>query len=162
MSGALAVNFEVVDDKAAVHADVIGAGSFEVLEEGLRIRGRQGLRRLATGLAVVVALVGMIGTVVLLQAFDHEDFLEGKGYALVAIVCGLFPGIIAHQYLVERLRGGPVDVVVPWSRLKVVEAAHGLIRLRFGIDELAGDIRARIPDAAQLQAVVATLSRASG
>jgi hypothetical protein len=69
--------------------------------------------------------------------------------------------MIAYQFLVVRLRGGPVDVVVPWSRLTLVSAEHGLLRLRFGTTDLAGDIYARVPDPGMLGAVAATLSRAS-
>jgi hypothetical protein len=157
-------NFELVSDKAVVHADVIGAGSFDVRDDGVRIVGRRSRRRLAMALSAIAGVVLGLAAIILVVALDWDKNLSGKGHFVIAFVFGIMPGLMLYQYLVERLRGGPVDVLVPWARLKIVdvEPTNRLLRFRFGTDDLAGDIHARLPATADVKAVAATLARASG
>jgi hypothetical protein len=66
----------------------------------------------------------------------------------VGLVCGVLPGIGAYALLHARLRGPTVDVRVPWSALRVLEAGAGGYTLRLVAPDLRGDLIAVPSDAA--------------
>jgi hypothetical protein len=161
---AQSVKFELVSDKAVVHADLIGSGTFEPVDDGVRIVGRRARRRLAIGVSAAIGVVCLLAAIIGLVSLGWDRDLSNKGHLAIAFVFGLLPGMIAYELLVDLLRGGPVDLLVPWDRLKVVEVepTNRLLRFRFGTNDLAGDVHARLPKGADVQAIAATLARASG
>ncbi len=132
-------------DGNAYAAPILGAGSLEILDEGVRFRGRRTRQTLAS---LVGVAVGMMGALVAAFVLADADVEPRKKLALaVGLVCGVLPGIGVYTLLHAHLRGSAVDVLVPWSALRVLEANAGRYTLRLVAPELRGDVIAVPSDA---------------
>lgn len=150
MSG-IRVNFvrAHTHDSNAYAAPILGAGTLEIFDEGVRFRGRRTREMLATLVGVTVGVLGVLAAAFMLADADAQP--RKKLALAVGIACGIFPGIGAYALLHAHLRGPTVDVLVPWSALRVLEIEAGRCTLRLVAPDLRGDVAAVASDAASAE-----------
>ena len=136
-------------DGNAYAAPILGEGTLEILDEGVRFRGRRTRQTIATFAGVTVGMLGVLVAAFVLADADAEP--RKKLALAVGLVCGVLPGIGTYTVLHALLRGPAVDVVVPWSALRVLEIDAGRYTLRLVAPELRGDVTAVASDAASAE-----------
>jgi hypothetical protein len=132
-------------DGNAYDAPLLGAGTLEILDDGVHFQGLRTRQTMATLVGVMVGIVGVIAAVIVLVEIDIEA--RRKLPFAVGIICGILPGIVAYRVLHTYLRGPAVDVLVPWSALRVLEAGEGRYTLRLVAQDLRGDVTVVASDA---------------
>jgi hypothetical protein len=133
------------NDGHAHAAPILGAGALEILDEGVRFRGRRTRETVATIVGVIVGVLGVIVAAFVLAEAGAEP--RKKLAFAVGIACGVLPGVGAYGVLHAYLRGPAVDVLVPWSALRVLESGAGRYTLRLVAPALRGDVTAVASDA---------------
>jgi hypothetical protein len=125
-------------------APLLGAGAIELTGDGLRLRGTRARTTLPTAIGVVVGIVGVIAAAIVLVALDvsPDDLSGGKKLAfVVGLVAGVLPGVAVYRLLSARMRGGTIDVVVPWPAVRVLaRPAPGAAIVRLSGFDVRGDI----------------------
>ncbi|MBV9845439.1 MAG: hypothetical protein JOZ47_10245 [Kutzneria sp.] len=141
-------------------APVLGLGSLERLDGGVRLRAH---RTRATTAAVLGAAVGVAGALLAAVALTGLEAAVPvlasypKKVGLIAgIGCGVLPGLLAYRLLRHRIRGPRVDVLVPWSAIRVLAEGTGRAVFRLAAFELRGDVTAIAldPESARALAVL--------
>jgi hypothetical protein len=132
-------------DGNAHDAPLLGVGALEIRDDGVRFHGRRTRQTMATMIGVIVGIVGVIAAAVVLDEIGVEP--RRKVAFAVGILCGLLPGVVAYGLLHAHLRGPAVEVLVPWSALRVLEAGDGRYTLRLVARDLRGDVTAVASDA---------------
>jgi hypothetical protein len=143
-------------DGTAYAAPILGVGTVEIFDEGVRFRGRRTRQTAATLVGVVVGVLGVIFASFVLAEVDNEP--RKKLAFAIGIACGVLPGIGTYGVLHAYLRGPAVDVLVPWSALRVVETGPDRCTLRLVGPELRGDVTAIASDPGSA-AMLAALNR---
>jgi hypothetical protein len=133
-------------DGNAYAAPILGEGTLEILDEGVRFRGRRTRQTIATFAGVTVGILGVLVAAFLLADADAEP--RKKVALAVGLACGVLPGIGVYAVLHALLRGPAVDVLVPWSALRVLGVDAGRYTLRLVAPDLRGDVTAVASDAA--------------
>lgn len=131
-------------DANAYAAPILGLGSVEILDEGVRFRGRRTRQIVATLVGSLVGVLGVIVASIVLADVDSEP--RKKLAFVIGIACGVLPGIGAYGVLHAYLRGPAVDVLVPWSALRVLETGSSRYTLRLVAPDLRGDVTAIASD----------------
>jgi hypothetical protein len=137
-------------------AALAGSGAIAIEAGGLRVRG---VRPASVAPMVTGALVGVVGVIVAAIAIDALGIRIGTGRTfplLVGMGTGIAPGWLVYRVLRERMRGQPIDLVVPWPAVRVVERSADRVVLRVAAVELRGDLNAVARDAASAE-LLATL-----
>jgi hypothetical protein len=146
-----------IKDGNAHAAPLLGAGTLEILDEGVRFSGRRTRQTLA---AIVGTTVGFLGVMIAAFALADADAEPRKKVALaIGLACGVLPGIGAYTLLHTHLRGPTVDVQVAWSALRMLRTDAGRYTLRLVAPELRGDVVATPTDPASAQMLSALNGR---
>ena len=143
-------------DGNADAAPILGIGTLEIVDAGVRFHGRRSRQTLATLAGVIVGFLGVMVAAVGLAEAGTEP--RKKLAFVVGIVCGVVPGVGAYRLLHAHLRGPAVDVLVPWSALRVLETGIGRSTLRLVAPDLRGDVTAVATDAASAEMLAALSS----
>jgi hypothetical protein len=159
-SGSWTVAFDRPTGLDELPAHMVGSGELGVDERGLRLRGSRGRPLAALVATITIALVALVGAAILITAFDDGSsaFMRAAGKLGAALVIGV--ALVAYQKLVAKLRGRPLDVVVPYDRVRLVEAADRFVVLRVGTPELAGDLIAHFNEPSASSTLAAALTPA--
>jgi hypothetical protein len=152
------VEFAASSSKGADAAPpILGPGAIEIMQEGVRFRGRRTQRTLAAVIGTVVGVVGVIGAAVALTALDIKA-LPTRLIFVIGMASGVLPGTLVYRLSAKRTSGAPVDVLVPWSALRALEVAPGRSTLRLVAPALRGDVDVLAKDPAAAD-VLASMPR---
>ncbi|RYZ03360.1 MAG: hypothetical protein EOO73_28280 [Myxococcales bacterium] len=144
-------------DANAYAAPILGAGTLQILDEGVRFRARRTRSTFATLVGVTVGLFGVLVAAFVLAEAGAEP--RKKLALLVGLACGVLPGIGVYALLHAHLRGPFADVLVPWSALRVLDADAAGYTLRLVAPDLRGDVIAVPSDAASAEVLSALKHR---
>lgn len=129
-------------------APVLGAGMLELRRDAVRIQAHQAPTMLPQFAGAIVGLLGITAVAIVLSALDVEPAGAGMGKLLfvLGLAFGIAPGVLVYEQLRRRLRGGGVDVAVPWSAVRVLSRDGESATLRLVWPDLRGDVMVRPAD----------------
>jgi hypothetical protein len=142
-------------DAESKGAPILGMGALQLSAEGLRVQARRTRKALNTILSIVIGLVTLFFGVALIDQLDLlESFQDARKFEMAAgLVLGLVPGMASYSLLARFVRGPRVDLLVPWTALRVLSAETDKITLRLGSPELRGDVLAVASDPASAESM---------
>lgn len=130
-----------------VPAPLTGNGTLAVDDGGLELTGQRPANALPIAAGAFVGLVGITVVATIIVACDLEKYLPTKAFLLVGMLFGVAPAFAVYNALEKRLRGAAVTARIPWGRFDVLTGTNVRV-LRFGTDEMAGDVVVRSSDPA--------------
>lgn len=138
----------VFDHGGQSDSPLLGKGSIEVSDSGLRVSGARARTALPMIIACAVGVMGVVAAAIVMASLDIK--LEGRGSGklglLIGIFAGIAPGALVYDVLRKRMRSRRIDVTVPWSGVVLTSVGDEVVGVTITTDELRGSLQLAAQD----------------